>query len=525
MTPTLLHDLLTLTAARHPHAVALSVDRRHHDYAELDRLSDRLATALIERGIERGHRVAVLLENSAHATIAFWAVLKADAVICPINPRIRAGKLDYCLRHSGASGFIVDLSLLENRADPGACLASPGLLVTTGTRVAHSAGIDLDALLRDGGGMAPLPRRAIDQDLAAILYTSGSTGHPKGVMLSHGNMLAAARSVDAYLCHRRDDVVLCALPMSFDYGLYQMIMAFAVGARLVLERPVTLPQQLLARMRAERVSVFPAIPTLLAMLQRLPGHHLPSLEGVRLVSSTGAHLSAAQIAFVERIFPEAAIYSMFGLTECKRCTYLPPTQLHAKPGSVGIAIPNTELWIADEHGRRLPAGASGELVVRGATVMRGYWNDPEETARRLRPGGAGGIDGIGGERVLHTGDICRMDEDGYVYFLARNDDLIKSQGYRIAPKEVEAVLLSLDGVIEAAVIGEPDDLLGQRIKAVVVLAQGQAWSPEQIRAHCAARLEPPLVPSAIELRSALPRNSTGKIDKLALRAELGQTGE
>lgn len=514
MNPTLLHELLIRTAARQPDAIALVVDRQRHTYAEIDRGSDRLALALIAGGLQRGDRVAVFLENSLHAVIAFWAVLKADAVVCPINPRTRVGKLDYCLRHSGAAALIADPTLLGDCADLGDSLAALRVLIASGDMPHSLAGIDridLHAVLHGNTDPTPLPRRAIDQDLAAILYTSGSTRWPKGVMLSHRNMLAAAQSIDAYLNNHDDDVIACALPLSFDYGLYQMIMGFAVGARLVLERPAILPQQLLARMRSERVSVFPTIPTQLAMLSRLPAHHLAGLEDVRYVSSTGAYLAPAQIALVERSFPNALVYSMFGLTECKRCSYLPPAQLHIKPGSVGIAIPNTELWIVDGDGRRLPPGQAGELVVRGATVMRGYWNDPEETARKLRPGP------IQGESVLHTGDLCRMDEDGFLYFLARKDDLIKSQGCRIAPKEIEAALLRLAGVVEAAVIGEPDELLGQSIAAFVVLAEPDALSQEQIRAHCAATLEPAAVPTRIEIRAALPRNLTGKIDRLSLR--------
>jgi amino acid adenylation domain-containing protein len=527
MTQPLLHDLLISAARRRPDEIALVVDREHYAYAEVDRLSDRLAHALIDGGVTRGDRVVVFLENGLSAAIAFWAVLKADAVVCPINPRMRAAKLDVCLRDCGAAAIVVDMSLLgmplldmpiiDDRAGLARTLGSLRLLVATGTAAddnRHPNRIELDAVLRDDRASDPLPRRAIDQDLAAILYTSGSTGRPKGVMLSHRNMLAATQSINAYLHNRENDILVCALPMSFDYGLYQMILAFAVGARLVLERPNVLPQQLLARMRSEKVSAFPAIPTLLAMMERLPAHHLEPLRTVRYVSSTGAHLAPGRIAFIERIFPDALIYSMFGLTECKRCTYLPPQHLHDKPGSVGIAIPNTEIWIADAHGRRLPAGQVGELVVRGATVMRGYWNDPVETAYRLRPGET--ADETSGETVLHTGDLCRMDEDGFLYFLARNDDLIKSQGYRIAPKEIEDVLLRLGGVLEAAVIGEPDELLGQTIKAFVVLADGTAFSEAQIRAHCARELEPPLIPSSIEIHSVLPRNLTGKIDRTGL---------
>jgi len=509
-----LQDLLAASVDRRPTHCALVAHRERFTYADIERLSNALANALIDGGVQRGDRVIVMLENSMQAVVAFWATLKAGAIVCPVNPLSPIGKLDFLLRDSGAVALVVDASLVKGRKSLVAAYESLALVVSS-SAADHALFPVRHILLEDAfhcDGERPSVRPSGTDDLAAILYTSGSTGFPKGVMMTHRSMLAAVESINAYLLNREDDVILCCLPMAFDYGLYQMILAFAVGARLVLEPPSTFPQALLVRMRTEKVSVFPAMPTLLAMMERLPSHHLGGLEGIRYISSTGAHLAQRQIAFIERTFPNALIYSMFGLTECKRCTFLPPEYLHLKPGSVGIAIPNTEVWIADEQGQRLMPGRTGELIVRGPTLMRGYWNDSVSTAARLRPHGQGD------ELVLHTGDLCRMDEDGFVYFVARSDELIKSRGYRVAPKEVESALLRMEGLVEAAVIGVPDDIAGHAIKAFVVLADYCHATEADILAHCIDQLEAPLVPAIVEFRSALPRSPTGKIDRAILSA-------
>jgi len=357
----------------------------------------------------------------------------------------------------------------------------------------------------------PPARRCIDIDLAAIVYTSGSTGDPKGVMLTHRNMLTAATSITAYLENVEDDVILCALPLAFDYGLYQMIMAFRTGARLVLERSFAYPAEVLAVVAAERVTGFPGVPTMFAVLAEMRSLASYDLSRVRYVTNTAAALGAKHIAAIRAMFPRARVYSMYGLTECKRCTYLPPEDLDRKPDSVGIAIPNTELWIVDEEDRRVGPGVVGQLVIRGATVMRGYWEKPDATARKLRPGP------LPGEQVLYTGDLCKLDADGYLYFVARMDDVIKSRGEKVAPKEVETAILEIVGVKETAVIGVPDEILGQAVKAFVVLELGVTLSAREIVRECQARLEPLMVPKHVEIRDELPKTSTGKIKKTDLR--------
>jgi acyl-CoA synthetase (AMP-forming)/AMP-acid ligase II len=356
---------------------------------------------------------------------------------------------------------------------------------------------------------APPARRAIDVDLAALIYTSGSTGDPKGVMLTHRNMLTAATSITTYVGNVEDDVILGVLPLAFDYGLYQMIMAFRMGARLLLERSFTYPADVLQRVVEEKVTGFPGVPTIFAILAERKTMKY-DFSNVRYVTNTAAALSEKHIGALREIFPKARVFSMYGLTECKRCTYLPPEDIDRKPTSVGIAIPNTELWLVGEDGQRLGPGEVGQLVIRGATVMRGYWEKPEETAKKLRPGP------LPGEMVLYTGDLCRLDEDGYLYFVARMDDIIKSRGEKVAPKEVESAIVNIDGVKEVAVIGVPDEILGQAIKAFVVLEEGATLTDRALLKECQARLENFMVPKFVEFVTELPKTMTGKIKKTGL---------
>jgi len=289
-----------------------------------------------------------------------------------------------------------------------------------------------------------------------------------------------------------------------------MIMAFQLGARLVLERSFAFPAQILNLMVAEGVTGFPGVPTIFAILAELKSLKDYDFSNIRYVTNTAANLPVKHILMLRDIFPHSRIYSMYGLTECKRCTYLPPRDLDRKPSSVGIAIPNTELWVIDEDGNKVGPNVVGQLVIRGATVMQGYWEKPEATAKKLKPGP------LPGERVLHTGDYCRLDEEGYLYFVGRMDDVIKSRGEKVAPKEVENALMNIPGVREAAVIGVADDVLGQAVKAFVVLEDGVDMTEKQLQKECQSRLENFMVPKMIAVVPDLPKTDTGKIKKTGL---------
>lgn len=513
-----LHDYLVESARRLPGKVALVCQRERLTYAEIDARSNALANALARRGVERGDRVLVFADNTSQTVIAFWAVLKANAVVSVVNSETRADKLAYLLRDSQAAGLIADARHMHMFVD--AAGRSPFLrtVVVSGShdlgqaaRLPGAVAWD-EALGAEPSDRRP-PRQNLDIDLAALIYTSGSTGEPKGVMLTHRNMLAAATSITAYLENVEDDVILGVLPLSFDYGLYQMIMACRVGARVILERSFAFPAQVLQTVVSEGVTGFPGVPTIFAMMAGMSTLGEYDFSKVRYVTNTAAALPVKHIQFLKELFPKAKIYSMYGLTECKRCTYLPPEDLERKPTSVGIAIPNTEIWIVDEHGNRLGPGQVGQLVVRGATVMRGYWGKPESTAERLRPGP------LPGELVLYTGDYCRFDEEGYLYFVGRMDDVIKSRGEKISPLEVERALLEIPGIREAAVVGVPDPILGEAVRAFVVLEEGTGLTETGIRVACLSRLESFMVPKDVHVVAELPKTATGKILKRALAQE------
>jgi amino acid adenylation domain-containing protein len=511
----LLHDYLLQTAARLPDKVAVVCKGVQVSYAEMNAASNALAHALVRRGLKRGDRVIVFADNTVEAAIAFWAVLKANAVVSVVNPLTKGDKLAYLLNDCRAVALVTDAHLAG--VYQAALERSPHVrtVIVSGSPDERSlaklpGGIAWAAALAGEERANPPARTAIDVDLAAIVYTSGSTGEPKGVMLTHRNMLTAAASVSTYLGLRESDVVLMVMPMAFDYGLYQMIMSFRVGARVVIERSFAFPAAVLNVMVKEGVSVFPGVPTIYAVLTEMKTLASYDLSRIRVVTNTAAALPLKHIQRLCELFPMAQIFSMYGLTECKRCTYLPPADLARKPTSVGIAIPNTEMWLVDENDQKLPAGQVGQLVIRGATVMRGYWEKPEATAKKLRPGP------LPGELVLYTGDYGRMDEDGYLYFVGRMDDIIKSRGEKVAPKEVENAITNIPGVKETAVIGVPDEVLGQAVKAFIVLEQGAKLTEKDIRRECQSRLENFMVPKFVALVNDLPKTTTGKIRKTDL---------
>jgi amino acid adenylation domain-containing protein len=510
----LLHDYLIHSASRLGEKVALVCGGQRVTYGELDVRSNAVANHLAEAGVARGDRVMIFADNTVETVVAFWAVLKANAVVCIVNPLTKSDKLGYLLNDCRPTALITDRHLHSIFSEP--ARNCPSLLRVIVSGPADSAGLAglPHAVCWDeavaAGGSTPPARRSIDVDLAAIIYTSGSTGEPKGVMLTHRNMITACTSVASYLAVGEDDVILNVLPLAFDYGMYQMIMAFRTGARLALERSFAFPAQILGLIKEERVTGFPGVPTIFAALSELKSLKDHDFSSIRYVTNTAAALPLKHILMLQDLFSGARIYSMYGLTECKRCTYLPPEDLERKPLSVGIAIPNTEMWIVDEDDRRVGPDVVGQLVIRGATVMKGYWGKPEATARKLKPGP------LPGEQVLYTGDYCRMDVEGYLYFVGRGDEIIKSRGEKVAPKEVENVLMDIPGVREAAVIGVPDELLGQAVKAFVVMEQGRMISEKQLQKECQKRLENFMVPKSIVVVPSLPMTDTGKLKKTAL---------
>jgi len=511
---------LERSAARFPDKTALVCEERRLNYRSIEEQSNRIANGLIRIGVERGDRVAVCLDNTVDAVLSIFAVLKAGAVLVLVNPTIKSEKLTYLLNDSGARILVANGSSVRNLQS---CLINaPALqtIVVSGGNAGAQSSLHrvttLDNLLADHSeSVQPPPKRCIDVDIAALIYTSGTTGKPKGVILSHLNMVAAATSVTEYLRNTADDIILNVLPLSSSYGLYQVLTALKVGATVILERSFTYPHAALRRLMEERATGLAIVPTISALLLQLDlsEYRFPAL---RYLTNAGAALPPAHIPRLQKLFPHTQLFLMYGQTECKRVSYLPPDQLDFRPDSVGKAMPNVEAYIVGEDGRRLPPGEVGELVVRGSNVMRGYWNLPEETAKALRPGPATG------ERVLHTGDFFRMDQEGYLYFIGRRDDIIKSRGEKVSPTEVENVLYRLEGVSMAAVVGIPDPILGAAVKAFLTLKPGVTLTENDVLRHCATYLEDFMVPKVLEFRETMPRTAAGKIDKRELAVQKEQ---
>ncbi|MFI5342152.1 MAG: class I adenylate-forming enzyme family protein, partial [Candidatus Methylomirabilales bacterium] len=493
---------------------ALVVGERRVSYAELDELAGRMANVLRLSGVERGDRVVILADSSVLAVSAIFASLKVGAVFSPINPSTKADKLAYVLNNCRAKAVITPAGLLPVASD--AIDRAASVVATLVDDLPPGAAVKGGLSLREAMPAAPpddLANAGIDIDLAMLIYTSGSTGFPKGVMMTHQNVVAAAISITTYVENTGDDIILSALPLSFDYGLYQVLMAAKVGATVVLEKSFAYPAAVLQKMRREQATGFPLVPTMAALLLRMKELEPGSFPHLRYITNTAAALPPAHIARLQELFPTTRIYSMYGLTECKRCTYLPPEQLATRPGSVGKAIPNTEVYLVNDRGERVGPGETGELVIRGGHVMKGYWEDPEATDRALRPSDNPW------EKVLYSGDLFRTDQEGYLYFVGRKDDIIKSRGEKVSPKEIENTLYALHGVREAAVIGVPDPILGMAIKAVIAPTEPGALTERDVLAHCARHLEDFMVPKAVEFVSELPKTDSGKIRRSQVQAE------
>jgi len=508
----LVRDFLEDSARRLPEKIALVCDGRRLSYGELDAMANRLSHALADIGVKRGDRVALFLPNCVETVVGIFAILKAGAVFVAINHTTKRDKLIYILNNCRATALLTELRIDLDGIAPGANtqVASLRACIRCGQgpmRTPTAADFDFDGVMKRYTA-TPLPRNNIDLDLACLIYTSGTTGDPKGVMSDHSNVVFAASSIIEYLGNVESDVVINVLPLSFDYGLYQLLMTFKFGGTLVLERSFVYPAVVLKHIEQEKVTGFAGVPTLYALLLPMDLSAF-DLSRLRYLTNTAAALPVSHIEALRKKFAHATLFSMYGLTETKRTLYLPPEELDRRPGSVGRPIPGTEAWLVDENGNRLPPGSTGELVVRGRHVMRGYWESPELTAKRYR------LDPATGDRLCYTNDLFRTDAEGFFYFVSRKDDVIKSRGEKVAPKEVEGIIHGITSVREVAVIGVADPVLGQAIKAFVVTSD-KALTDKAVIAHCKANLEDYMVPKFVEFRDELPKTSTGKIKKTDL---------
>ena len=515
----LLNEFLEKNAELLPHKVALICDEKRLTYSEIDSAANCFANALIEQAFQRQDRAVIHLDNSVESVISLFGILTAGGIFMIVDPQLKAKKLEYMLRDCQARVLITDMNHFKKITDILPHLPSLELVVVTDYQKNESISelsvkpeiLSYRTIIEEYSSAHTLPR-CIDTDLASLIYTSGSSGNPKGVMLTHHNMVSAATSIIQYLKNTSDDIIINTLSLAFVYGLYQVLTAFKYGGTVVQEKTFTYPQQIINLIVKEKVTGWPIVPTIAAILIRLKNLDKNDFSSLRYITSASQALPPKHITRLRESFPNVEIYSMYGLTECTRVSYLNPQDLDKRPNSVGKAMPNTEAYIVNENGEEIvEAGKPGELVVRGSNVMKGYWNLPEETARVLRPGR------YSGDKALYTGDIFEKDEEEYLYFLGRKDSIIKTAGHMVSPKEVENVLCEKDDVIEAAVIGVDDEILGNAIKAFVHLSDNSAATEEDIIRYCSECLEDYSVPKYVNFCSELPKTLTGKVLKRDLQ--------
>ncbi len=523
--PTLLGDLLGTGAARGADRPALREGNRTLSYGELLALAQDVASGLLALGLGPGDRVAIYLPKTVPMVAAAFGTALAGGVFVPVNPVLKGTQVAHIVRDSGARVLVTAAPRLAAVASALADCPALDRIVLTDRAAPAGAGapaqLDWDTLLAGGRGGRPGHRR-IDADLAAIFYTSGSTGAPKGVMLSHRNLVAGAISVASYLGNHADDRILAVLPLSFDAGFSQLTTGFLSGAC------VTLLDYLLAgdvarTVAAHGITGVTGVPPLWSQVADAawpPG----ASATVRYIATTGGVMPPTLLKKLRAVFPNARPYLMYGLTEAFRSTYLPPEEADARPESIGKAIPNAEILVLREDGTPCAPGEPGELVHRGALVSLGYWQAPELTAKRFRPVPGGVSQGGQPELAVWSGDTVVQDADGFLYFRGRRDEMIKSSGYRISPTEVEDLVLQSGLASEVVALGLPDERLGQAVAIIAVTSAAAADRPEAERtaallAHCKEAMPLYMVPARIAWRAALPRNPNGKYDRVALRAE------
>ena len=504
----LVHQLLEERARLSPDSTFLIADGEAHTFAAVDAMSSRIAAGLQAGGVRRGDRVALVMANSVEFVASLFGVLKAGGVFVSLNADTTADRLAYVLDDCEVRGVIATQMARPIVGSAVERVPSVVLTVWVGPSTAPRE-VTLEGLLASPP-LEPGSAGIIDADLAAIIYTSGSTGIPKGAMLTHRNLRASSASIAVYLENTPDDVIVCVLPMAYTYGLHQVLVGALVGYSILVERSFAFPLDVMARIAEHRVTGFAGVPSLWSTILQVPQIAELDLSSVRYLTNAAAHLPVPHISRIQAVFPQARMFCMYGLTECTRATYLDPDRLVDHCGSAGKAIPNVEAYVVTPDGRRAATDEVGELVVRGSNVMLGYWRRPAETAATLQPGD------LQEDRVLHTGDLFRTDADGFLFFVGRVDDVFKTRGEKVSPREIEGVIYEMESVAQVVVVGVPHEIDGHAVKAIVVPRPGVSLDERAVRLHCRARLPSHLVPSFVEIRIALPRTESGKIHKHGL---------
>lgn len=499
-----LHNFIEGRASREPEKTALIFKAETLTYGELLEQITSFAGALVEHGMKRNDRIAVFLPKQMEMVVTLFGASMAGCVFVPVNPSLKPKQVAYILKDCNVRFLVTSpdrFKLLEEELSD-----CPDL-----EQVVQVGDNYEDFMAKGAGAIFP---QGIDADMAAILYTSGSTGMPKGVVLSHRNMVLGAESVASYLKNTSDDIILSVLPLSFDAGLSQLTTAFSVGATVVLMNYL-MPRDILRQAAKHSVTGITCVPPLWIQLAELDW---PEELKLRYIATTGGRMPVPVTRKIQEKIPHTDIYLMYGLTEAFRSTYLDPKEVDRRPDSMGKAIPNAEIMVVRADGTLCDADEVGELVHRGALVGLGYWNDPERTNERYKPapGQPAGIPNP--EIAVWSGDMVKRDAEGFLYFVGRNDEMIKTSGFRTSPTEVEEGIFASGLIGEVAALGIDDDILGQVIWVVATFKEGA--DVDAILAYCRAELPGYMVPQKIIEWPQLPRNPNGKVDRKAIKAEV-----
>jgi acyl-CoA ligase (AMP-forming) (exosortase A-associated) len=511
----LIHHFLRESVVKSAEKEAVVHGEERISYGDLERLTSQLANGLRSNNIRRGDRVGIFLDRTVYEVLSIYGIFKAGGVIVPINQLLFPPQVQHIINDCKVRGLITSRAKLGKIADILKESPSIEFVATVDESPGNLAPVKTFSLQEILGSAADSPPvdEGISNDLAAILYTSGSTGKPKGVMLSHANLIAGSRIVSTYLDIGESDRILSVLPFSFDYGLNQLLTAVQHGGTTVI-LGFRFPDEIVQALLKERITGLAGVPPLWSFLaQPSSSLHKNKFPYLRYITNSGGAMPLPVLASLRKALTSTKVYLMYGLTEAFRSTYLPPEEVDRRPTSMGKAIPDTEILVLNEEGQLCNPNEVGELVHRGPTVSLGYWGLPEVTAKVLRPNPLLPPElQHSGERVCYSGDIVKMDDEGFLYFVGRRDSTIKSSGYRISPTEVEEVLFASGRLREAAVIGIPDSVLGQSIKAFVVPLDGNRIDEAEMKAFCAARMPRYMIPRNVEVLAELPKTGSGKID-------------
>lgn len=521
---TLLHELVSCSAERNESSPALTYGKQSLSYGELQQAIAGFASGLISLGLARGERVAIYLEKRFETVVSSFGAPAAGGVFVPLNPLLKPGQVGYILRDCNVRVLVTSperLALLKDTLPD--CHDLRHIVILDSAEPPFPLPGQSVSRWSDLLSASPATgHRVIDTDMLGILYTSGSTGKPKGVVLSHRNMVTGAKSVSSYLENSAHDTLLAALPLSFDAGFSQLTTAFHVGARVVLLNYL-LPRDVIKAIEREKVTGLTAVPPLYIQLTQLQWPESIT-DHLRYFANTGGRMPRETLNTLRHQLPKTKPFLMYGLTEAFRSTFLPPQEVDSRPDSIGKAIPNAEILVLREDGTPCGPNEPGELVHRGALVGMGYWNDREKTAERYKPlpvhapGRESGL--VLPEIAVFSGDTVRMDDEGYLYFIGRRDEMMKTSGYRVSPTEVEEILYATKMVGECVAFGVDDDRLGQAIQIIATPPAHGSLDITVLLAECRSRMPAYMVPAGIDVRDGpLPRNPNGKIDRKTLATE------